>query len=87
MKELNAVQFNVYPNPARGVFNVSLNGFTGAVTVKVTNLSGAVVYNKQSSVTAKSVVSVSLNNAPAGLYFVTVSNGAKSITQKINVIQ
>lgn len=78
---------SVYPNPARGVFNVSLNGFTGAVTVKVTNLSGAVVYNKQSSVTAKSVVSVSLNNAPAGLYFVTVSNGAKSITQKINVIQ
>ncbi len=80
-------EVSIYPNPAKGSFNVSLNGFTGSVNVKVTNMNGSTVYNKQTSVSAKSVISVVLNNATAGLYFVTVTNGVQSVTNKINIIQ
>ena len=78
---------NVYPNPARGAFKVDLNGFNGAVTVKVTNMSGVVVYNKAAFAGSKTVLDVNLANAATGYYFVTVSDGKNSTTKKINIIQ
>ncbi len=80
-------EVSIYPNPARGTFNVNVGGYTGNVTIKVSNMNGSVVYNKQTSVTAKSVVNVTLKNATAGLYFVTVTNGVQSTTKKINILQ
>ena len=80
-------EVSIYPNPARGNFTINTNGFAGNITVKVTNANGLVVYNKQSAVTAKGSVNVSLNNATAGLYFVTVTNGTETTTKKINIIQ
>lgn len=80
-------EVSIYPNPAKGTFTVNTNGITGNVTVKVSNVNGAVVYNKQSAVAAKGAINVSLNNAPAGLYFVTVTNGTASTTKKINIIK
>lgn len=80
-------EVSIYPNPARGTFTINTNGFAGNITVKVTNANGLVVYNKQSAVTAKGSVNVSLSNAKAGLYFVTVTNGTETTTKKINIIQ
>jgi hypothetical protein len=78
----------VSPNPSKGMFKVNISGFTGNVSIKVTNMNGAVVYNKAVANAAKSSsVDVSLVNAPAGLYFVTVTNGKQTTTQKVNVIQ
>jgi hypothetical protein len=51
-------------------------------------MNGAVVYNKSVNTTAKSSsVDVNLANASAGLYFVTVTNGKQTTTQKVNIIQ
>lgn len=78
----------VSPNPSKGYFKVALSNFTGNVTIKVTNMNGAVVYNKSVNTTAKSSsVDVNLANASAGLYFVTVTNGKQTTTQKVNIIQ
>jgi len=77
----------VYPNPTHGSFNVDLNGFSGNVTIKVTNMSGAVVYTKQTVATAKNIVNVNLNRATAGLYYVTVTDGKYSTTTKVNIVQ
>ena len=78
----------VSPNPAKGFFKVNISGFSGNVSLKVTNMSGAVVYNKAVANSAKSsTVEVNLASAPAGLYFVTVTNGKQTITQKVSVIQ
>lgn len=78
---------SIYPNPARGTFTVNTIGYAGKVTIKVTNSNGAVVYNAQSAVSAKGSVNVSLKNATAGLYFVTVINGTETTTKKINIVQ
>ena len=78
----------VSPNPAKSAFKVNITGFSGNVSVKVTNMNGAVVYNKAVANTIKSSsVDVNLVNAPAGLYFVTVTNGKQTATQKVNIIQ
>lgn len=78
----------VSPNPAKGAFKVNIAGFSGNVTVKVTNMNGALVYNKAIANAVKSSsVDVNLVNAPAGLYFVTVTNGKQTATQKVNIIQ
>ncbi|CAN5583802.1 hypothetical protein BH10BAC2_BH10BAC2_11040 [soil metagenome] len=78
----------VSPNPSKGAFKVNITGFTGNVKVKVTNMNGALVYNKAVANAVKSSsVDVNLVNAPAGLYFVTVTNGKQTATQKVNIIQ
>lgn len=78
----------VSPNPSKGAFRVNIAGFSGNVTVKVTNMNGAVVYNKAVANAVKSSsVDVNLVNPPAGLYFVTVTNGKQTATQKVNIIQ
>jgi len=78
----------VSPNPAKSAFKVNIAGFSGNVTVKVTNMNGAIVYNKAVANAVKSSsVDVNLVNAPAGLYFVTVTNGKQTATQKVNIIQ
>ena len=79
---------SVYPNPAKGSFNVSLTGFNGNVTIKVANMGGSTVYNKQFTAgLSKTSINVNLEKAPAGLYFVTVTNGKQTTTQKVNIIQ
>lgn len=79
----------VTPNPSRGNFKVNITGITGSITVRVTNMTGAVVYNKSVNVAAakSSFVDVNLTNATAGLYFVTVTNGKQTTTQKVNIVQ
>jgi len=86
--KVSKAQVLVSPNPAKGAFKVSISDFTGNVSIKVTNMNGAAVYNKTVANAAKSSsVDVNLANAPAGLYFVTVTNGKQTTTQKVNVIQ
>jgi hypothetical protein len=85
---IEAASAVVSPNPSRGAFKVNITGFTGNVTIKVTNMNGAVLFNKAVANAVKSsVVDVDLVRPPAGLYFVTVSNGKQTTTQKINIIQ
>ncbi|MEP6844823.1 MAG: T9SS type A sorting domain-containing protein [Panacibacter sp.] len=88
-KALGAASAVISPNPAKGgAFKINISGLSGNVSIRVTNMNGALVYNKAVANSAKmSSVNVNLVNAPAGLYFVTVSNGKQSTTQKVNIIQ
>lgn len=74
----------VSPNPSHGNFNVALNGFSGNVIIKVSDMSGTVVYSKQVSATVKTV-NVNLAKAFPGLYFVSVTDGKQTATQKVNI--
>lgn len=80
-------EINVYPNPARGNFKIDLSGFTGKISVKVTNMNGALVYSKTATASSKTVLDVVIPNAATGYYFVTVSDGKNSTTKKINITQ
>jgi len=71
--------FSIYPNPASGNFTLELNsGFT-ATNIQIFNTLGALVYEQ-----AISQLSTNINlNAPAGIYFVKVSDSDKMHTQKL----
>ena len=78
-------EVRVYPNPSHGSFNIDLSNFSGNVTIKVTNMSGAVVYTKQTAA-IKNIVSVNLN-AASGFYYVSVTDGKYSTTTKVNIVK
>jgi len=71
--------FTLYPNPATSNFTLELSsGFSGA-NVQIFNALGALVYEQ-----AISQLSTNINlNAPAGIYFVKVSDREKMYTQKL----
>ncbi len=80
--------FNVYPNPAKGSFKIDITGFSSAVTIKVTNMSGQVVYTSTQNAAGKiPVAQINTSNMPSGLYTVEVSDGIKTVTKKISIIQ
>jgi hypothetical protein len=78
-------EVKVSPNPSRGNFNVELNGFSGKVAIKVSNMNGTVIYTKEITGGPKNVVNVSLSRALPGLYYVTVNDDKNMITSKVSV--
>ena len=67
----------LYPNPARGEFNVQLQGLKAmAATVELLNTSGIVIEKRSLNTTGKSGVTVrfNLHNQPEGVYYVKVTD-------------
>jgi hypothetical protein len=62
----------VYPNPARGAANLHLSGFTGAVTVTVTDMAGKTVWQQDKLNNGN--YRLPLNNIAAGVYIITVKD-------------
>ncbi|KJD34678.1 hypothetical protein PK35_02615 [Tamlana nanhaiensis] len=75
--ELNNVAFKLYPNPStNNVFKIALNDFDSAVNVKVFNLLGKEVINKDFVSNSKTIeVNHKLN---AGIYIVKINDSATS---------
>jgi hypothetical protein len=72
---------NVYPNPFGEMITVS--GLKTGITsrLRITDMSGKVVYDRQS---AAASVQVNLAYLPAGIYSVEISDGKKVIYRKIS---
>lgn len=74
-----------YPNPAKNILNVPVASGKGKITL--TSLTGQEIKSVQLNGTQSEKVQVSLENIPAGLYFLQSEvSGAPATTQKI-VIQ
>ncbi len=67
--------FSVYPNPANSILNLSISPEFAGGEIKISNISGAVIYSEQldegSDYFQKSIP---LNNFAAGVFFITISN-------------
>jgi hypothetical protein len=70
---------NVYPNPANSNLTLELSSGFSDANVQIFNALGALVY-KQTINEPTTVINM---NAPAGIYFVKVSNREKMYTQKL----
>lgn len=76
--------FSIYPNPNNGQFTLDLaNGVEGKVQVKVFDLSGRVVYNKDFEPTTSFSKQIDLGRVQSGVYLVNISNGNINTTKKI----
>lgn len=82
---IEGAQVSVYPNPSNGNFTVEASqAFGQGVTITVTNLLGATVYQTQPESSATKAL-INLEGINAGIYFVNISNGNRVETTKIVV--
>lgn len=73
-------EVNLYPNPARSVTNIGINGKDGIYTVELTDITGKVVMHQS---TTEHTLELSLSGLEAGIYLVKVtdSEGAVEINR------
>jgi hypothetical protein len=81
-----ASSLNIYPNPTRGVFNVSLSLASGNqnVKIKVFNAMGQLILTENCSKTAGAVnKQIDLSNYSKGVYVVQVISDANSMYRRV----
>lgn len=69
----------VYPNPASGFFYLQINSFAGA-QMKIYNVLGKCVYQQAGTLSRQQI---DLSSHPDGIYFLSVTTAATSVTQKL----
>lgn len=69
--DIEAVKWNVFPNPSNGVFNISTDAMISNAKVEVYSAVGQLVHSTTIDGTQ---VSVDLSNQPNGVYIVKVNN-------------
>ena len=78
-------EHNIVPNPNNGSFSVQLNfDISEFVEVEVLDISGRVVQSSGKELTSGQF-DFNLNNIAAGVYFVRITAGAESLTERIIV--
>lgn len=77
------VSLGLSPNPATSQVKLNIKGVTGMVNCNIIDMSGRVIYN--ANINAEEAHTISLNNVPAGAYFVRVTNDSFSKVEKLIV--
>jgi hypothetical protein len=72
----------IYPNPSKGVFNVSM-GTIMPKTVTVYDLTGKIVYSKSEFQNNPSQFLLDLTSISSGIYFVKITSDNQSVTKRI----
>jgi photosystem II stability/assembly factor-like uncharacterized protein len=78
--ELNNVF--VYPNPSRGIFNISL-GNLQPTEIEVYDLTGKKVYTKKEITISNFETKIDLSNVTQGIYFVKIKDNNQSTVKRI----
>lgn len=78
--ELNNVV--VYPNPSRGIFNISL-GDVQPTAIDVYDLTGKIILTKKDIQTSNFELPIDLTNAATGIYFVKITANNQSTVKRI----
>jgi hypothetical protein len=80
---LNADEFRIYPNPARGSFNISSGSYGGDLNLEMYDVQGRCVMKRAISGTQNEI---GVQGIPTGVYMVRVSSASGAFTKKL-VIQ
>ena len=77
---------SVYPNPNNGSFTLGVNANVGALTIKITDMQGRVVYaSVDKNVSAGFVKQISLDTQSSGMYLMHIIANGEQQTKKISV--
>ena len=87
LSEIGEIAFNIYPNPASDLVNISFEGQNTDYSISLMDIQGRVISSREiANASGEQMVSFSTENVAKGSYIVTVtSNGA--ITTKNVVIK
>lgn len=79
----------IYPNPARNVFNVKIaDDFEDKVSVKLYNSKGQLVLNTNASIRNNKSITLNQNsNLASGIYFLKISDQYKTASSKLLIIK
>ena len=67
--------FEIYPNPNKGMFNMTLGNITGDVDMTIYNIQGQIVYReKLEGVVPNYNKQLDLSNQPKGVYYIKLMN-------------
>jgi hypothetical protein len=72
----------IYPNPSKGIFNVSMGTITPK-NIEVYDLTGKIVYSKSEFQNSSSQLLLDLSSISSGIYFVKIASDNQSITKRI----
>lgn len=83
-REGEMTSMSVYPSPTSDFINIEMGSSTGPTMVRVINLAGEMLINKQFNVDESNTVIVlnEVQNLPAGNYFVLVESNSGKITRQ-----
>src|SRR5690606_27523339 len=86
IQEFGFANFNVFPNPNQGEFNIKLNSAsTSKINVEVYDVSGRMIYQNLYEKGGDFNETILLKNAQSGIYLLRVSDGLRRATKKIVV--
>jgi PKD repeat protein len=85
IKDNNATEISIYPNPNYGIFTIGLNSATGENTsLRVVNPLGGVEYSMDNINTLNNnLLNLNLTNLNKGLYFLIIGNDQSKTVKKI----
>jgi M6 family metalloprotease-like protein len=76
----------IFPNPSQGLFYVCIEGNTsGIATIKIYNILGNLVDERELFLEGNSKQSIKLNAEPSGVYLLKIKYGSKTITRKLMI--
>lgn len=82
------IDFNVYPNPTSGLFNVSISENLTEVNMIVTDITGAKVWESNNISTASGdVVTIDGQTFAEGMYILQVNTGNAVSVKRFNVVR
>ncbi|HPM91540.1 MAG TPA: C25 family cysteine peptidase [Bacteroidales bacterium] len=80
----NSFGLSVYPNPGNGSFQVMIaTPEQNAVTLKVINILGEVVYKSNQKVNGAAIIPVNIENLANGVYLLSLEGDGVSLNRKI----
>jgi hypothetical protein len=79
---------SVYPNPSKGVFNLTFNGQEASnYTIEIVDILGKKVYTSAGIVLLNNNIEINLANLNTGTYFIKVVNGSNAETKKVMIVK
>jgi hypothetical protein len=80
--ELQAVDFEVYPNPTNGAFWINGTGLNGKTVVKLLDASGRLINRFERTLNGQPV-QFELSGVETGFYYVVLRNGQQQGTMRL----
>ena len=83
----NNNDFAVYPNPAKDVIHLLINGFEGLAEANIINLNGSEIYSSKLEVTNDLAAEIPISKLNTGLYVLRVTSENFTKTKRFNIVK